>query len=348
MNLISQYLYKNCAKTSIAVFVILLLILLANTGLRLVEDVNDGDIPSIFLIQLLVLKVVQYSSIIIPLSLFFGIMIALNKFYTTNEMTIIKLNGFSNFRLARILSSLIILVTFFMIILRLSLTPMAVEYRSIIEHQISHEQKIYSLKEGSFNISNDKSKVIYINNKEESEVANIFIKSTSQSGTRIDVSSKVSSSIDDSDLISLNNGISYVFNPDGSFSSTEYSTQDMMLSNNIPKFTNTDVESKSFTELISMTDILSAKEIFNRISMIVAGLILAYLAIPLSNYAKRNDKYKNIFIGALIYFSYIIIINVLSTSVSSKVDLAMCALFVHIIYIYFTFVLYANTTRAVN
>jgi len=75
-----------------------------------------------------------------------------------------------------------------MIILRLSLTPMAVEFRSKIEHQISHEQKIYSLKEGSFNISNDKSKVIYINNKEESEVANIFIKSTSKSGTRIDVS----------------------------------------------------------------------------------------------------------------------------------------------------------------
>ena len=331
-----------------AVFVILLLILLANTGLRLVEDVNDGDIPSIFLIQLLLLKVVQYSSIIIPLSLFFGIMIAFNKFYTTSEMTIIKLNGFSNLRLARILSSLIIVVTLFMIILKLFLAPMAVEHRSKIEHQISHEQRIYSLKAGSFNISNDNSKVIYINNKEESEVANIFIRSRSKSGTRIDISSKVTSDYDDSGLISLNNGISYVFNPDGSFSSTEYSTQDMMLSNKIPMFINTEVESKSFVELISMTDISSAKEIFNRISMIIAGFILAYLAIPLSNYAKKNDKYKNIFIGALIYFSYIIIINILSTSVSTKIDLVMCALFVHLIYLYFTFVLYKNTTRAVN
>ena len=188
MNLISQYLYKNCTKASIAVFVVLLFILLANTGLRLIEDVNEGDIPSIFLIELLALKVVQYSSIIIPLSLFFGIIVTLNRLYVTNEMTIIKLNGFSNYHLARILSILIMFVTIFMIILKFFLAPLAVEHRSKIEHQISHEQKIYSLKEGSFNISNDKSKVVYINNKENIESANIFIKSLSKSGIRIDLS----------------------------------------------------------------------------------------------------------------------------------------------------------------
>ena len=96
-----------------------------------------------------------------------------------------------------------------------------------------------------------------------------------------------------------------------------------------------------------MTNLSSAREIFNRLSMIIAGLILAYLAIPLSNYAKANDKYKNIFIGAIIYFSYIIAINVLSTSVSTKIDLAMCALFLHLIYLYFMLILYTNTTRAI-
>ena len=186
------------------------------------------------------------------------------------------------------------------------------------------------------------------NNKEKSELANIFIRSLSKSGTRIDISSGVTSNNIDSNLISLDNGISYVFNPDGSFSSTEYSTQDMILANDIPEFTSVDVESKSFIELVNMTDLLSAKEIFNRVSIIIAGLILAYLAIPLSNYAKKNDKYRNIFIGALIYFSYIIIIQLASSSVSSKFDLAMIAFFLHTSYIYFTFALYKHTTTAVN
>ena len=347
MNIISQYLYKNCTKASIVVFAVLLFILLANTGLRLVESVNDGDIPSIFLIELLALKVVQYSSIIIPLSLFFGIIITLNRLYVTNEMTIIKLSGFSNYHLARILSILILFVTIFMIVLKFFLAPLAVEYRSKIEHQISHEQKIYSLKQGSFNISNDKSKVFYINNKENSELANIFIRSLSKSGTRIDISSGVTSNDIDSNLISLNDGISYVFGSDGSFSSTEYLTQDMILVNEIPKFSNTDVESKSFFELTNMTDLLSAKEIFSRVSIVIASLILAYLAIPLSNYAKKNDKYRNIFLGTLIYFSYIIIIQLASSSVSSKFDLMMIAIILHSSYLYLTLAMYKHTKTAV-
>ena len=122
----------------------------------------------------------------------------------------------------------------------------------------------------------------------------------------------------------------------------------MILANEIPEFSSIDVESKSIFELVNMTDLLSAKEIFNRLSIIIAGLILAYLAIPLSNYAKKNDKYRNIFIGALIYFSYIIIIQLASSSVSSKFDLTMIAFFLHTSYIYFTFALYKHTTTAVN
>ena len=348
MNLISQYLYKNCTKASFAVFAVLLLILLANTGLRLVEAVNDGNIPSIFLIELLALKVVQYSSIIIPLSLFFGIIITLNRLYVTNEMIVIKLNGFSNYFLARILSILIILVTVFLIILKFFLAPLAVEHRSKIEHQISHEQRIYSLKEGSFNISNDKSKVVYINNKESNELSNIFISSLSKSGTRIDISSGVESNDITSNFISLNNGISYIFNTDGSFSSTEYATQDMILANEIPEFSSVDIESRSFFELMYMTDLSSDREIFSRVSSIIACLVLAYLAIPLSNYAKKNDKYRNIFIGVLIYFSYIIIIKLAASSISTKFDLTMIAFFLHSSYLYLTFALYKHTTTAVN
>ena len=179
MNLISQYLYKNCARTSLAVFLILFLILLANTGLRLVEDVNDGDIASIFLIKLLVLKMVQYSPLIISLGLFFGIIISLNRLYTSNEMIIMQLNGISNFELAKILTKLILIFIIVMSLLELILSPKALELRTQVQHQITHEQKIYTLNEGSFNISNDGSRVIYITQKNSTQSGNVFIKSTS-------------------------------------------------------------------------------------------------------------------------------------------------------------------------
>ena len=83
--------------------------------------------------------------------------------------------------------------------------------------------KRFILSKRNFQHSNDKSKVVYINNKEKSELANIFIRSLSKSGTRIDISSGVTSNNIDSNLISLDNGISYVFNTDGS--SAQQSTQ---------------------------------------------------------------------------------------------------------------------------
>jgi lipopolysaccharide export LptBFGC system permease protein LptF len=73
------------------------------------EDVNDGGIPSVFLLQLLSLKIIQYFSILIPISLFFGIIIALNKLYVSNEMVIMKLNGYSNELISNILTKIIVL-----------------------------------------------------------------------------------------------------------------------------------------------------------------------------------------------------------------------------------------------
>ena len=258
-----------------------------------------------------------------------------------------KLNGFSNYELANILSKLILFITLVMIVLKFIISPLAVEYRSKIEHQITHEQKIYSLKEGNFNISNDKSKVVYINNKETSEPANIFIKSYSNSTTRIDISSAVTSESNNSNLISLDDGVSYIFNPDGSFSSTKYITQDMILADKIPQYHNSDIEAMSMAELFGLDDVSAHREIFKRLSLIISSLVLGYLAIPLSNYANRNDKYRNIFLGIIIYFSYIIFINLISASTSDVLDLILSAFLLHSTYIYLMLFFYKNTTRSI-
>ena len=161
----------------LSVLLILSLILFANTGLRLMEDVNDGGIPSVFLLQLLSLKIIQYFSLLIPISLFFGIIIALNKLYVSNEMVIMKVNGYSNKLISAILTRMIVITAIIVMLFNCFITPYTVDIRSEIEHRIIHEQKIYSLRDKNFTISNDGSKVIYINNKNKLTTANVFIKS---------------------------------------------------------------------------------------------------------------------------------------------------------------------------
>ena len=311
------------------------------------EDVNDGGIPSVFLLQLLSLKIIQYFSLLIPISLFFGIIIALNKLYVSNEMVIMKVNGYSNKLISAILTRMIVITAIIVMLFNCFITPYTVDIRSEIEHRIIHEQKIYSLRDKNFTISNDGSKVIYINNKNKLTTANVFIKSKTNESNSISISSGISTTESNDDLIKLVEGKSYVFNPDGSFSSTEYLNQDILLSNEVPKSINNDLESKSILQLLQLDDILSFSEILKRFSMIIATLILGYLAIPLSHINAREDKYRNIFIAAFFYFSYIVLINIFTKSFDTRVYISFSLITLHIIYLFITFKLltYTNHTR---
>ena len=122
----------------------------------------------------------------------------------------------------------------------------------------------------------------------------------------------------------------------------------MKLSNKIPELINLDLEAKSIMTLLEFDTLAASRELFNRFSIIISGLILGYLAIPLSNYSRKNDKYGNIFIGAIFYFGYIIMINILSASASDKIDLLLSAMILHAAFIYLACYLYMNTSRAVT
>ena len=310
------------------------------------EDVNDGGIPSVFLLQLLSLKMIQYFSILIPISLFFGIIIALNKLYVSNEMVVIKLNGYSNELISNVLTKIIVYTAVVVMLFNCFITPYTIDIRSDIEHRIFHEQKIYSLQERNFTISNDGSKIIYINNRDELIKANVFIRSKSKQSSTIDISSGISKQEYNNDLISLVEGKSYVFNPDGSFSSTKYLNQNILLSNKVPNYINNDLESKSILQLFKYKDVLAFSEIFKRFSMIIATLILGYLAIPLSHVNARQDKYRNIFIAIVFYFSYVVLINIFAKSFDARLYISLSILTLHLFYLFITYKLFVFTNHA--
>ena len=343
LNLISQYIYTNCFKSVLSVLLILLLILSANTGLRLMESVNDGSLPSIFLLQLLSLKIIQYSSLIIPISLFFGVLVSLNRFYITNEMVIMKLGGYSSKLISNVLSKIIIGTSLIVMLFNFFITPYAIDNRLRIEHQVLHEQKIYILAEGRFNHSADNSKVVYISNKNKSEPGNIFIKSENDDSTRIDISSRIIPSEDA--VVYLKDGINYIFNSENGLSSTSYNEQNFLLSNAIPNKVNNNIEAKSIIELLASDNASALIEALQRISMIIATFVLGYLAIPLSHTNEREDKYKNIFIGILFYFSYIILINLLSNYFSNISYAIIGFINLHLFFAYITYQLFKYSQR---
>jgi len=307
------------------------------------EDVNDGSVPSIFLLQLLALKMIQYTSLLIPISLFFGIIVALSRLNVSNEMIIMKIGGYSSHQIAKVLSKLIILTSAIAMLFNFFITPLALDYRLQLQHQIVHEQKIYSLKEKNFNTSNDKSKVVYISDKNNSESGNIFIKSKDITSHRIDIAGGMEISKVNDNLVILKNGSSYVFDPDGGLSATQYINQDILLLNKIPALKNNDIESKSIITLYNIGNKESLSELLKRLSMIIATLILGYLAIPISQAGQADDKYKNIFISTVLYFSYIVFIIFITKALNAMHLIVFSFLFLHLIYLLITYRFYLKS-----
>jgi hypothetical protein len=80
--------------------------------------------------------------------------------------------------------------------------------------------------------------------------------------------------------------------------------------------------------------------------MIIATLILGYLAIPLSHMNARQDKYRNIFVATVFYFSYIILINIFTKSFDAKIYIFISVFALHLFYLFITYKLFVFTNHA--
>ena len=114
---LQKYLVSETIYTIMTVLVILLIILSSNTMMRLIEEAAEGNFPTYLLFPTIIIKIVQYSIYLIPISLFFGIILSLGKLYDTNEMAVINSAGLSPIDVAKLLMSVIafvsIIVAFF-------------------------------------------------------------------------------------------------------------------------------------------------------------------------------------------------------------------------------------------
>ena len=202
------------------------------------------------------------------------------------------------------------------------------------------KKKYTRLRKINFNVSTDKSKVLFVNDLNESFMPNVFIKSSAESAERLDISQSISFSSENNNAITLNNGISYIFKIDGSYSTTNYLSQDILLTSDIPKFVSHNLKAKSIYELYQMDNFNSLSEGVRRISLVLATLILGFLAVPLSHVNARDDNYKNIFIASVFYFLYIISINILSKASSEAASLLLSISLMHLTFLLITVYLY--------
>ena len=310
MKILEKYLLKEILGSSLSVLLIFMVILSSNTMLRLIEEASVGTFPTYLLFPIISVKITQYSIYIIPISLFFGIIISLGRFYNNNEMAVISASGQSIMDIAKIISKIVVPSALIVALFSLYITPSATEYRYKLEHRLNSEERIEEIKPGRFTSSQNGEATFFVESTDDKKLNNIFFSSSDSIGSTVENSESASYTKDENDqrFIVLKNGrITEVLSSvNASTRTTEYDEHGIMLGQELSVFINSKYEAKSTYELFSIDSLESKAELQSRLMLPIATIILGFIALPLSYSAPRKGRYDKVFLGALIYFTYFI------------------------------------------
>ncbi len=313
LKILRKYLITETAYAIITVLLILLIILSSNTMMRLIEEAAEGNFPTYLLFPTILIKIAQYLIYLIPISLFFGIILSLGRLYNTNEMAVISSAGVSPEDFAKLLIPVILPVSIIVSLFTLYLTPLASEYRSKLEHRLKNEERVEEVSPGKFNSSSSGASTFFVHDIIDGKLNKIFFssKSTKHGSTETAQTAKYFYDDEDNKFLQLEEGEIYqLIGDQGATRKTKYKEHAVQLEQILPTYISDKSSSKTTYELFFSDTNEDSAELQSRFLLPLASLLLGFIAIPISYCAPKKGRYAKVFVGALLYFFYFVSMSV--------------------------------------
>ena len=265
------------------------------------------------------LLIPHLTSLILPLGLFLGILIALGKLYADSEMIVLISCGFSNRQLLKIVSILALLIAGVVALNTLWLGPIINGYKQKILSEAESASAIQTIMPGRFQVSGDGKRVFYIEaiSRDRNHLENIFVADRSGDDkqpekTRWEVMSAQSGQqVWDQTLnapfLVASNGNRYIGKPGEkdyrivNFGSYGVRIQDkpLIISNEADS-----LPTWALWLLAKKHSLNAMAELQWRIALPISTFLLAFLGLALCRVSPRQGRFSKIFLSILIYIIY--------------------------------------------
>ena len=214
--LIFRYLLKETFKSQLAVFLVLMAIFITQKFVRVLAEASDGEIPASLVLGFLALSTPVLASLILPLSLFLGIMLAHGRLYVDSEMAVMRACGISEWYITRVMLVLATLMAVVTAVLTLYLAPFSVEREYQLEEKAGAESGLSALIAGRFQQTANQKAVIFVHEigTGEDKLEKVFLAQHAkedQDGVHIVYANKgdVRTAADGSQQLVLGDGVQY-------------------------------------------------------------------------------------------------------------------------------------------
>ena len=309
-------LLREFANLATAVFLSLFLIALTTRLIRLLGQAAGGKIPSDAVVAFLGFSALNLLPVLLSLTLFISVLLALNRSWRDSEMVIWFNSGLSLaawIRPVLIFSAPLVLV---IAVLAFFISPWAAEMSEHYRGRVDARDDLSRVEPGAFGESRSRERVFFVESiaGDKSSVQNVFVNSIQHRRTGVMMSERGFMEVapNGDRFLVLLSGRRYEGTPgEANFRLMEfdrYATRVQTKEGDEPVATH---KSTSTLGLIENPTRTNLGELQWRISLPVSALILALLAIPMSFVNPRAGRSVNLVFALLTYMVYS---NLLSVS----------------------------------
>lgn len=309
LSIIDRYIGHEIITSWLAVFIVLLLVVLSADAIHLLAWVVEGRIPGDAMLPLLLNSTYEFSVLLIPLSLLLGVLLAFGRLYKDSEMTAVMSAGLGPIQWYRPLMLVAVPVSLSMFFLTLVFIPSVAEQRDGIMSEIKNRTELSTLYAGRFNESRKGDAIFFIESQSESGnvMDHIFHRQVKDGVAHVDIAKQARNqrSSDGRGYLVMKDGTHYEGEPgNAQYKITEYAKYGIYVPSSRNDGSKASIKAIPSKTLWQSTNPLHQAELQWRMTVPIATLIIAMIALPLSHTTPRSGRYANLAWAILLYLVY--------------------------------------------
>jgi lipopolysaccharide export system permease protein len=313
-------LVRETLKSQLAILFILLLIFFCQKLVRILGAAVDGEIPTNLVLSLLGLGVPEMAQLILPLSLFLGLLMTLGKLYTDSEITVMHACGLGKAVLVKAAMILALLTGIVAAVNVMWAGPWSARHQDEVLAEAKANPGMAALAQGQFQQATDGNSVLFIESVDGSRFNDVFLaqirpKGNARPSVVVADSGELSQKKDGSQVVTLNKGTRF----EGTamlrdFRITDFQDYQAIIGHQAVALDPDDTEQMDMRTLLNTDNKRANAELHWRLTLIFTVFMMALMVVPLSVVNPRQGRVLSMLPAMLLYLVFFL----LQTSLKSN------------------------------
>jgi lipopolysaccharide export system permease protein len=309
-SILGRYVLREVFIAWLSVTGVLLVILLANEVVGVMERAAANQYPQSMVLELIGLSSLQYLSIVVPVGLLLGVVLAYGRLYADSEMAAALACGARRLQLYAPVALLALAVALWLAWLSLVLAPEATAQALSLRNAALRAGQLAPIASGKFRSFGAGTRaVLYAQTvARDGTLGEVFLERNDGPLVEVALAERATHAVTADGLthiLTLHDGERL----EGVAGSPEFRIvrfAEHVVTLQIPALTDVvrDLEARPTSSLRHSRDPGERAELHWRVSMPIMCLVLALLAVPLSKLRPRQGRYARVWLAVLIFFVY--------------------------------------------